>query len=552
LAWEIDLILDYNPTARVFFLRVPRGEADIQELMNHHGLDFSVTASTPDEAVLLTHEPFAAVTFFKHATVRARAELEEISLEIALSRADHSGSHYRVPYDRDLWPYQKADLDFGLRRTHWLDADEPGLGKTPTAIVYCNELKARHVLVICPGRLRLQWTKRIREWTTMETPFTVYPISSSRCGVPPTGSDNPPSWSVVSFELARTDAIHRALSKEKYDVLIIDEAHYLKGSDRRRTRAVFGARNLEIHGLSERAAHILALTGTPLPNRPREAYTLARGLCFDAIDWMSEDDFKDRFNPSRQFETQDGRVFNDERSGRHFELQNRLRYNFMARHLEKDVNKQRKLPIYDLIQVEETKSVRAALQAEALLDIDPDAFEGSEAAIDGAVSTARKLMGIAIAPQAAEYISIALDGGEEKVVVFAWHTDVMDIIERDLARYGVARVDGRTSATQTAARVRAFIEQPKPRVILGNVLTLGTGTDGLQDVSSHVFLVEPDWVHGNNEQCFKRLDRNGQRFQVQGDIFVAPGSLSERILAQALRKGGTTTKALDVEWGQVA
>jgi SNF2 family DNA or RNA helicase len=83
------------------------------------------------------------------------------------------------------------------------------------------------------------------------------------------------------------------------------------------------------------------------------------------------------------------------------------------------------------------------------------------------------------------------------------------------------------------------------RFIIGNVLSLGTGTDGLQDVCSHALLAEADWTHGNNVQCFDRLDRGGQRAQVQGDIFVAPGSIAEKVLASALRKAQVTFKALD-------
>ena len=30
--------------------------------------------------------------------------------------------------------------------------------------------------------------------------------------------------------------------------------------------------------------------------------------------------------------------------------------------------------------------------------------------------------------------------------------------------------------------------------MIGNTLSLGTGTDGLQKVSAHVLLAEPDWV----------------------------------------------------------
>ena len=154
-------------------------------------------------------------------------------------------------------------------------------------------------------------------------------------------------------------------------------------------------------------------------------------------------------------------------------------------------------------------------------------------------------MGVAMAPQVAAYIDMLVQGGEEKLVVFAWHIDVLDIICAHLARHGVVRVDGRDGARAKERKVKSFINDPTKHVIVGNVLSLGTGTDGLQHVCNHALLAEADWVHGNNVQCFDRLDRGGQINQVQGDIFVAPGSIAERVLASALRKAQITHRALD-------
>src|SRR5262249_824776 len=145
---------------------------------------------------------------------------------------------------------------------------------------------------------------------------------------------------------------------------------------------------------------VLMLTGTPLPNRPRECYTLARAICFDAIDWMSEETFKDRFNPSRRNITTDPvtgkkKVWVDERTGRHGELQARLRSNFMIRrekHGPEGVGYQLRIqhvPNLDIVRVEETAAVRDALRAERLLDIDPENWEGADAAFGGEISTVR-------------------------------------------------------------------------------------------------------------------------------------------------------------------
>lgn len=538
--------LDYNPKTAAFILKVQRGEMDVQALMKEHGLDLSSSASTAGTAVLFTKEPYAAAAFHAYATPAARTQLGGIVDEIEASYRADSKAHVKCPADRELWPFQRADIEYALRRTNTLVGDQPGLGKTPVGICFANEIGAKRVLVICPANIRLQWVKRIREWTTLRWPYVVHPILNGRNGVHPDAH-----WTVVSYDLARTPAIWSALAKGTYDLLILDEAHYLKTTDAGRTQAIFGGGKSPVTvPISTRCGATLALTGTPLPNRPREAYTLARALCFDSIDWMSEDAFSRRFNPSLRVERVDpvsGRTkfYIDERSGRHAELQARLRANFMVRHLKREVMTQLKMPVYDLIQLEETRAVKQALQAERLLDIDPENLEGADATLLGHIAVVRRMMGVALAPQIADYVDMILDGGEEKIVLFGWHIEVLNILEKALAKWGVIRIDGSVGAAKKQKLVDLFVADKKYNVIVGNIQSMGTGTDGLQLVSNHALIAEPSWVPGENEQCFDRLDRGGQTRTVQGDIFVAGGSIAEKILASALRKLRTTDRALD-------
>ncbi len=549
--------LNYNPRTGAYILRVPRQDAAlVKTLMEDHGFNFSTTASDPATAVLLTHEPYAAAAFAAQATPRAQEQLAPIVAEIEASWAKQSNWHpFWTPPDRELWDFQRADLEYALRRKRTLVADQPGLGKTPVAITYANEIGARDVCVVCPANIRKQWERRIREWSWLSHEWgyrcIVNPIVSSRRGVAPT-REYPGTWNIVSYDLARTPAVGSALSKQKYDLVIFDEAHYLKTTDSRRTQALLGGgdpKERKFPPIIAQAEHTLMLTGTPLPNRPRECYTIARARGFEAIDWLSEDAFSNRFNPSVLIEGEraDGSRYRyiDERSGRHSELQNRLRANFMTRHLKREVMPQLHMPVFDLIQVEETGAVKQALEAEKLLDIDPESLAGANAAVLGHVAVVRHLMGVAIAPQVAEYVAMLLDGGEEKLVVFAWHIDVLDILQERLAQYGVVRIDGRTSPSQKDRLVQRFVRDPGISVALGNIQAMGTGTDGLQEVSSHGLIAEPSWTPGENIQCFDRLDRGGQRGTVQGDIFVAPGSIAERVLASALRKLAVTDAALD-------
>jgi SWI/SNF-related matrix-associated actin-dependent regulator 1 of chromatin subfamily A len=536
--------LDFNPHTGAFFLRLPRGEGDPGVIMREHGLDFSETASTPEEAVLFTAEPYAAAAFASVATPAAAGQLLQLTLQIEASWATDSQAHIKCPPDQELAGFQKAGVSYALGRRNTIFGDVPGLGKTMQAICFANEIGAKRVLVICPANIRLQWMSKIRVWSTMRWPYVIYPIMHGRHGVHPNAA-----WTVVSYDLARTAAIGKALAKGTYDLIILDEAHYLKTIDTHRTRAVFGGgEGRHFEPLAERAGAILALTGTPLPNRPREAYTLLRGMNFDAIDWMSEDRFTKRFNPSVKGETPDGRIYIDERTGRHGELQSRLRGNLMVRRMKHGpggVSPQLKLPIFDIVQMEETGAVKQALAAECLLDIDPENLEGADTTVLGQIATVRRLMGLAIAPQAADYIQMLLEGGEEKLVVFAWHRQVLDLIQQRLGKYGVIRIDGSTGSDKKQLLVDAFVDGTGARLLIGNLLSLGTGTDRLQLVADHAVLVEPDWTPGNNQQAVDRLDRMGQEGQVQADFLVAPGSILEKILASALRKNLTVHKALD-------
>lgn len=537
--------LDWYENTGQFVVRVPRSQpALIQSLMNEHGLSFSQTASTSLEAVCFTDSEFAAVTFFQHATERAKARLISLHDRIEASWKASSEARIRCPEDLELWPYQRAGVSYALQRQHTLIGDQPGLGKTMQAICFANEIRAKKVLIICPASIRLQWAKKVREWSTLKWPIIIHTILHSKRGVHPNAH-----YTIVSYELAASPAIGQALARQKYDLLVLDEAHYLKTVDARRTRAVFGGgENRSFAALAERSARILALTGTPLPNRPREAYTLARGLCFDSIDWMSEDNFNERFNPSVRGETTTGKVFVKERSGRGAELQNRLRSHFMVRrekHGPNGVMPQLHMPIFDLIHMQETKTVKAALEAERLLDIDPETLEGADMATLGHIAVVRRQMGIAVAPQVADWVDDLMDGGEEKLVVFCWHIEVLNILEKRFLKHGVVRIDGSTSTAQREIRKSAFIKDKSVKVIIGNMLSMGVGLDGLQAVCSHGIIAEPDWTLGNNIQAFDRLDRGGQAGRVQGDIVVVPGSIAERVLAAALRKGKIVHQALD-------
>lgn len=527
-----------------YILHVPSTrKAEIAPLMAYRGLLFSTSASSRDNAVLFSTNPYALADL---ATEKC-PQLFPYRKQIDLSRALDGKGTTRLPPGRELWDYQKATLDYLLARKGGINGDQPGLGKTPTSIAYCNERNAQRVLVICPASVRIQWGERIREWSTIPH-VKVSVMLRVKDGIHPTAN-----YQVLSYDAARNPAIIRAISKYKWDVLICDEAHKMKNIEALTTRAIIGNSrgeyqhgDIKIPAIAKHCEEHLALTGTLLLNRPSEAYVLFRFFDWEAIDFASEDKFKERYNRQADMKTIEGKRFKLESTSLENELQNRLRVNVLARHEKKDVLQFMKPPRFSIVRCEENGAVKGALDAEGLLGLDIEEIQTTkDFEILGHIAEVRRLMGVALAPQIADYAADFLDGSDEKLCIFGWHIEVLDIFENLLSKYGTARIDGRKSANARQNAVDKFVSDAHTRVFIGNIQAAGTGLDGLQKVCSRCFLAEPDWVPAQNEQAVSRLDRIGQNEIVQAEIFVAPGSISEKILVKALEKMNVIHRVLD-------
>lgn len=527
-----------------FILEVPtNNKKEIAHLMAYRGLTFSTSASSRDKAVLFVDNPYALADLADEDC----KELWPYRKMIEASRALDGKGTRKLPPGKELWDYQRATLDYLLLRDGGINGDQPGLGKTPTSIAFCNEVGAYRVLVICPASIRIQWEERIREWSTI-TGVKVSTMLKIKDGIHPTAN-----YQVMSYDAARNPAIIRAIAKTRWDVLICDEAHKMKNIDAITTRAILGNSRGEFqHGETKIKAiasycdRHLALTGTLLLNRPSEAYNLLRFFDHEAIDFASEDAFKDRYNRQADLRTIEGKRFKLESTSLEYELQNRLRANCMARHEKKDVLKFMKPPRYSIVKCQPDGAVKDALEAEGMIGLPIEEIQTTkDFDILGHIAEARRLMGIALAPQVADYARDFLEGSDEKLTIFAWHLEVLDILEKELEDFGVVRIDGRKSMSARDKAVDEFTKNSKVRVFIGNIQAAGTGLDGLQTVCSRCYLAEPDWVPAQNEQAVSRLDRIGQENIVSAEIFVAPGSISEKILVRALEKMNVIHRVLD-------
>ncbi|UTU07892.1 DNA helicase [Caulobacter phage C1] len=166
--------------------------------------------------------------------------------------------------------------------------------------------------------------------------------------------------------------------------------------------------------------------------------------------------------------------------------------------------------------------------AQAVLGLDPPAVK-----IDfEEIALVRRELGMAKIKASLDWIKTFLDGGE-KLVVFAYHTDVVEALIEGLKKYDPAYIYGKVPQRDRQKMVDKFQQTDRCRVIIGNIAAMGVGHTLTK--AADVAFVELDWTPAMMEQCEDRVCRIGQ---LSDKIFiyylVANGSLDARI-AQAVK-----------------
>lgn len=473
--------------------------------------------------------------------------------EVVASRATDP-YFYHAPYPEQMQPYgyQLGGVEYHLRRDHALFGDAPGLGKTAECVMLGNAIGARHSIVVCPASLVLNWEKEIWKWSTLPNVST-YPVRKSSDGV-----SHAANYVILSYAMLTNPSILHALMARTWDHLILDEAHALKDPKGNTRTKVICAPDL----LPSVVGRITMASGTILPNQPIECYNAFRLLDWDGIDRCSLEEFRETYYGEgsgmvRGPVTENGvRVWklhwSDEvlNVPRNLEdLQYRLRKSIMVRRLKEQVLHELPPKVWHPVPLSVTADIKRAMahpgwkEASKLYDMDAGAFNAG-IPIDGAISTARLELGKAKAPGVLAYIHDLLEGGVEKLVVGAWHREVLASLREGLQSFGLAYMDGSTSLNRKQAAVDSFQQDPAIRVILGQTQVLGEGwtLTAAQDLVN----AEPDWVPGRNDQLLDRIHRLGQKGNyLIGHLPVAAGTLDERIVARAIEKDKHIHSTLD-------
>lgn len=487
-----------------------------------------------------THDPAIAARlapYADEATVPLVREYAEARKESRLTDAD---IELPVPPGLAYLPFQRAGIAYALDRSSVLFADEMGLGKTIQAIGVMNADPPKRTLVVCPASLKANWRRELTRW--LVDPLLTVGIARS---------DFFPPAAVVIINYDILDKHAELIQSMPWDLLIVDECHFIKNPKARRSKCILGG-DPTVRGDRDaypgiRAARRLFLTGTPIVNRPAELYPLLHNL--DPDRWKKKADFAWRYCKA-----------GDKNAGRNLpELQDILRSTVMVRRLKADVMTELPPKRRQILELPATTEQRRRIAEEFSAIRDAGVTDGDWSAVvaqlmDGGgaagfeeLSRIRHETALIKAPSVASHVRDLLEE-VPKVVLFAHHLDVLTLLHSALADdFGAVLFTGETPMDERQRLVDRFQNSDSCRVFVASITAAGVGIT--LTASNTVVFAELDWVPGNMKQAEDRCHRIGS--EVHESILIQHVVLEESLdvyMAQVMsEKLATIERALDRE-----
>lgn len=358
--------------------------------------------------------------------------------------------------------------------------------------------------------------------------------------------------------LQRLEKERRKFRKElqaaEWDLLILDEAHYLKERTSDRTRAVYG-QGKRSPGLIVRAKRTWRLTGTPAPNDASELYThlLSAGVIAEPY-WDFVFKYCNGYDTGHRFKITGHKNVDELKQ---------LLGRFMLRRKKEEVMTELPPITFQEVTVERTsvdllpfteqlrgktteqfmaelKLADSTLKAAFLSIKDSktpfqDRLKVLESMANGNMTTLRRYLGLAKLTRIGDILEEELaTGAVQKIVIFGIHKDVIEGCRKRFAKYGAVTLYGGTPGEKRQANIDRFQKDPKCRVFIGNIQAAGTGIT--LTAAHEVAFIEADWVPANNAQAAMRCHRIGQDKPVRVRFFSCAGSVDEEVMDTLRRK----------------
>ncbi|MCG8617294.1 MAG: DEAD/DEAH box helicase, partial [Desulfobacterales bacterium] len=431
-----------------------------------------------------------------------------------------------------LRPYQKIGYAWltGLIQHGFggILADDMGLGKTIQVLALLLHLKEKGrqsksmstTLLIVPKTLIWNWESEIKRFApSLSTTIHTGPARDKHFSGCPTSD-----LVITSYGIVRRDI--DALRRISWDLLILDEAQAVKNPDAQISKSV---RRLN-------ASNRLALTGTPIENRPLDLWSLFDFLMPGFLgDKTSFQDTYARQSTDalnllgsltapfilrrmksqvctelpKKTEITQFCGFNEEQRQYYDDLMNRAR--------DWLTGDNQPIQLLTLLLRLRQAACHPALVSGA------DVYRGSSGKFDAMIETAANI----------------LEGGH-KILIFSQFVSLLDLVKQELETRGMPYYELYGSTRQREKVVQRFKRSDAPCVFLISLKAGGVGLNLTE--AGYVFLLDPWWNPAVENQAIDRSYRIGQENPVTVYRFITKDSVEEKVnrLKERKRRVGET------------
>jgi SWI/SNF-related matrix-associated actin-dependent regulator 1 of chromatin subfamily A len=455
---------------------------------------------------------------------------------------------YKKYSNRPPLSHQKESIEKLVCNNKFILADDMGLGKTTATVIASIETGAKKILIICPATLKINWQREIAMYTKATTfivdgkdwqdGYQYYIINYDIIKNFHEVEDKKKKKKAEEDEYIFTEEeieFQKHIEEAGFDLIIIDEAHYISNPKTQRTKLV--------NDIAEKTKRLWLLTGTPMTSRPINYFNLLKLI--DAPIAQNWQLYVKRYCKGFRFKVKGRYIWKTDGASNLEELRDRTKP-YVLRRLKTEVLD---LPdkIITPIYLELKSKTYEDLMGEYLNWSENEGQDMSLAVHITKLMKMRVLLSLEKIPVTIEIIERLLEQ-EKKVIVFTNFTESLETIAYHFGKSAVT-LDGRMSKTKRQASVDQFQEDPKKKVFVSNLKAGGVGIT--LTAAEAVVMNDISFVPSDHGQAEDRAYRYGQKNSVSVYYPIFENTF-ERIIYEMLSRKKNVIDAVmgDVEFDE--
>ena len=400
-------------------------------------------------------------------------------------KIDYTKYRHRPPLE-----HQKTAIEKLVGSKRFILADDMGLGKTTSTIIAALETDIKKILIICPASLKINWEREIRNYTDR----SVYICEGKNFS---TEHD----FVIVNYDIIKNfydlkDKENSPITKGNFDLVIIDEAHYISNPQAQRTKL--------INSFVKDVEYLWLLTGTPMTSRPINYYNLLNLIESPvAQNWMA---YVIRYCQGYQFKAGNRKVWNVNGASNLEELRDRTSRQVLRRLKEDVLDLPEKIitPIY--LRLKSKKYEELMGEYYEWYNKHPDESRSLTVQFNKLMKV-RQVIAEEKILNTIEVVENILELNKN-VIIFTNFTDTLHKIHSHFGKKAVY-LDGTCSKVQRQYAVDQFQDNDKIKVFVGNLQAAGVGIT--LTAGEAVIFNDLSFVPAHHQQAEDRAYRYGQK-----------------------------------------